>query len=561
MHIIQLKDLSINHAGRLIFKDLSWSIGDRDRIGLIGPNGVGKSSLVKAIVGEVEPSAGMITRARGLRVGYLPQHPNLTPGRRLIDEAMIKPPALAAVEDELSAVEASLADPDVYNDADKLARALAQQEKILERWEALGGTRFENKIREMLAHLGFTPDDHELQTEALSGGQKKLVTLVKLAAEQPDLLLLDEPDNHLDLEAKRRLESFLKAYPGAVVIVSHDRYLLDEVVDWIAELDNPQPGLPATLTMYKGNYSAYAVERELRRLRQQQMYVAQQKRITQFEEAIKQFEYIARQYESQRANKQARSRRKMLERMEANGEIIEKVTERRQLTLNFEGGRGSTKAIETKHLAMAFDDNLIFDDINLLVHHGERVGLVGPNGAGKSVLFKLLTGELTPFEGEVKIGNSTRVGYYAQEHQTLAPWWDKTPIDFVRDVAPSAEGSAVSFLLRFLFTYEQTRQPIGTLSGGERSRLQLAALMLSKPNLLLLDEPTNNLDIASSEVLEAALNDFEGAVVVISHDRYFLDQVVDRVVELDNGRLRSFVGGYTDYLEARNRPTPVRARG
>ncbi len=548
MHIIQINNVTINHDGRVIFKELNWVIGDRDRVGLIGPNGAGKSSLLRAVAGEYQPDAGTIVRMRGISVGYLPQTVTLTAGRTLIEVAMALPPALAQVEGELAQIEAQLADPAVYDDESALVRVMAQQERALERYTRLGGALHANRVRELLAHLGFTPADDDLPAESLSGGQKKLVALVRLAVEQPDVLLLDEPDNHLDLDAKARLESLVRAYSGAVVIVSHDRYLLDECVHEIAELEDGK------LTVYKGNYSTYAIERELRRLRQEQLYTAQQKWITCMEQRIHEWDIAANQFEDEKAARRARSRRKMLERMEANGEMIERVTERKQLELTLEGGRGSTKALELKRLTMGFDDDLLFNDLDLLVRHGERVGLVGPNGAGKSVLFKLLIGELTPLDGEIRIGPSSRVGYYAQEHQTLGPWWDKTPLDFIRDVSPTPEGAAVAFLLRMLFSYEQTRQRIGTLSGGERSRLQLAALMLTRPNLLLLDEPTNNLDIPASEALESALEDFEGALVVISHDRYFLDRVVDRVVELDDGSLRGFVGGYTDYLEAKRRP-------
>ncbi|MFN8560838.1 MAG: ABC-F family ATP-binding cassette domain-containing protein [Anaerolineae bacterium] len=370
---------------------------------------------------------------------------------------------------------------------------------------------------------------------------------MRLVVEHPDVLLLDEPDNHLDLDAKAQLESFIRNYSGAVVIVSHDRYLLDECVNQIVELEDGR------LTVYVGNYSMYAIEREARRQRQQQMYTAQQKRIRQIEERIHEWDIAARQFEDERAARQARSRRRMLERMQENGEIIEKVSERKQLELSLEGWRGSTKALELKRLTMGFDDDLLFTDLDLLVRHGERVGLIGANGAGKSVLFKLLIGELTPLDGEVKIGPSTRVGYYAQEHQTLDAWRDKSPLDFIRDVSPTSEGAAVAFLLKMLFTYEQVRLPIGAMSGGERSRLQLAALMLQRPNLLLLDEPTNNLDIPASEALETALEDFDGALVVISHDRYFLDRVVDQVAELDDGSLREFSGGYTEYLVAKKK--------
>jgi ATP-binding cassette subfamily F protein 3 len=544
MHVIQLHHITINFAGRVIFRDLSWAIGDRDRIGLVGPNGAGKSSLLKAIVGEVVPDDGQVVRAKGITVGYLPQTVHLPAGRTLLDEAMALPAALAQAETELSALEAQLADSDVYNNPSALELVLARQEQALEQYDRLGGPSHGNTVRELLLRLGFTPEDFDLPTDALSGGQKKLVALIQLAVESPDVLLLDEPDNHLDLAGKRRLEGFLRTYQGAVVIISHDRYLLDDVVTQIAELEN------GNLTIYQGNYSAYSTERELRRLRQQQMYAAQQKEIQRIEESIKRFEMWAKIYENEKASRQARSRRKMLERMEANGEIIEKVTERRDMDLQLNGWRGSTKCLEITDLTMAFGDDILFMDINLLVRHGERVGLIGPNGAGKSVLFRLILGEMVPLEGEIIIGPSVRIGYYAQEHQTLTAWLDRTPLDLVRDTVAKSEESAVAFLLKFLFTYEQTRQPIQTMSGGERSRLQLACLMLQQPNLLLFDEPTNNLDIPSMEVLEHALDDFEGAMLVISHDRYFLDQTVDRVIELDNGMMRSYLGGYTDYLVA-----------
>lgn len=546
MQIVQLNEVSVNYAGRQIFRGLSWSLGDRDRVGLVGPNGSGKSSLLRLIAGVTLPDEGAVTRMRGVTIGYLPQQIALTPGIRLIDEAMRLPPELAQVEGALNAVEMQLASPDVFNDPDRLARALAEQETLIARYQALGGVQHASKVRELLAHVGFTPDDYDRPIDGLSGGQKKLVALVRLAAENPDLLLLDEPDNHLDVAAKHRLESLIRAYSGAVVIVSHDRYLLDDVADQIAELAN------GALTIYAGNYSAYVAERELRRLRQQQMYVAQQKRIAQIEAAIARFELWASMVVDERHIRQARSRRKMLERMEVRGEIVEQVTEARRLSLKLEGWRGSTKALEARALSAAFDEEYLFADLEFLIRHGERIGLIGPNGAGKSVLFRMLLGELVPFEGEVRVGPSTRIGYYAQEHQTLEAWWERTPIEFIRDISPSDEGTAVALLTQFLFTYEQARQPIHTLSGGERSRLQLAAVMLQKPNLLLLDEPTNNLDIPSSEALENALEDFDGAVFVISHDRYFLDRVVDRVFELKDGVLRAFEGGYTDYLAALN---------
>ena len=543
MHILHIHHLTVNFAGREIFSDLNWVIGNRDRIGLVGPNGAGKSSLLKVLVGEVIPDDGNVVKYGDIFIDYLSQDVDLDPSYNLIEAAMELPPRLAEVELELQTVEAQLSDPDVYGDEEKLASVLEQQAAILEQYERLNGPNHASQVRKLLSQLGFTPEDYDLPTTALSGGQKKLVGLVRMAVSAPDILLLDEPDNHLDVTGKRNLERFIAGYSGSVVIISHDRYLLDEVATQIAELENGK------MNIYHGNYSYYTSERELRRLRKQQQYVAQQKEIKRIEEAIARFELWASMVVDERHIKQARSRRKMLDRMEANGEIIEKVHEARTMDFAVAGGqRGSKESVRFKQVTMVFDDEPIFMELDFLLRHGERVGLVGPNGAGKSVMMKLMTGEYEPYEGIVKIGNSTKIGYYSQEFQTLDQWLDKTPLDLIHRNKLGSEGAAVSFLLKMAFEYDQVRQPIRVLSGGERSRLQLALLMLQQPNVLLLDEPTNHLDIASTEVLEQALEEFEGAILCISHDRYFLDNIVDKVIELDDGELTEYMGGYTDYI-------------
>ncbi|MBK8021421.1 MAG: ABC-F family ATP-binding cassette domain-containing protein [Chloroflexi bacterium] len=542
MHVIQLHHITINHAGRDIFTDLTWAIDDRAKVGLVGPNGAGKSSMLKAVSGEIRPVKGSITAMRGIAIGYLAQEVRLPEGS-LYEAACAPSPDLAQLSADLEAIEARLGDPVVYNDADVLAETLERQAELLDRYERFDPGRQASTVREILAKLGIRQEDFDLPTHALSGGQTKLVALARLAAWSPEILLLDEPDNHLDLEAKAALEAFLCEYRGGVILVSHDRYLLDAVVTQIAELEN------GMLNHYAGGYSDYTVEREVRRIRQQQMYSAQQKVIQRIESAIKEWTEKAKADLSERHARQAASRRKMLARMEERGEIVENVRERTLMDLQLEGGRGSTKAVELVEVAMGFDDDLLFMGVNLLVRHGERVGLIGRNGAGKSVLFKLILSQLQPLEGVIKVGNSTRVGYYSQQHETLAAYNDRTPVDLVRNLQAVNEGTAVNRLLKFAFTYEQTSQLIRTFSGGERSRLQLLMLVLQKPNLLLLDEPTNNLDIASSEVLESALDDFEGAILAISHDRYFLDRIADRILELEDGAISEYVGGYTDYVE------------
>jgi ATP-binding cassette subfamily F protein 3 len=336
------------------------------------------------------------------------------------------------------------------------------------------------------------------------------------------------------------------------VIVSHDRYLLDETVNWIAEVEEHR------LTIYQGNYSAYAVEKQLRLLRQQQQYEAQQKEIARIQAAIARFEKWASMVVNERHIRQANSRRKMLERMDK----VEKPTlEHRRMGLELNGWRGSQKVLEIVDLYKGYpttgngrgQDKIILAGLNLLIWHSERVGMLGPNGAGKSVLLRCILGLEEPSGGVIKVGPSIRIGYYAQEHETLDA--HKTLIEEIRQVKPMYEQDAVRFLGQFLFPYQMTRHLVGDLSGGEQSRLQLAKLMLSDANFLLLDEPTNNLDLLSCQVLENALDEFEGTVLVISHDRYFLDRIVDRVIDLQEGKLTEYLGNYTYYRQEKARRT------
>lgn len=538
--LIKLDRVGVSLSGRPIFHELTWEIQRGQTIGLVGPNGAGKSTLLRLVADEVPLDTGGIYRASGLTWGRLEQEPILPAGRSVLQEAMNALPELGAIEQQLDAVAERMSRPEVYADPVALDKSLRLQERLLHQFEQLGGTRYESRVKETLTAVGLSRERWSTQSEHLSGGQKKLVMLAKLLVQQPQLLLLDEPDNHLDLPAKRALEHIIRTYPGCVVIISHDRYLLDEVATQIAELENGR------LTLYHGNYTAYANERAIRRLRQQQLYAAQQKEIARIEAAIARFELWASLVVNERHIRQARSRRKMLDKMDK----VEKVTEARRMTLELNGWRGSNKVIDLVSVGKTFNDGrTIFSGLNLTLWHGERVGLVGPNGAGKSVLLKLILDPDSITSGEIKVGPSIDVGYYAQEQETLN--LEEDLITCIRQSAPLTREAAVAFLLRFLFSYEQAQQPIGKLSGGERSRLQLARLVLQRPNLLLLDEPTNNLDIPSIEVLEETLDEFVGTVLTISHDRYFLDRVVDRVVELRDGRLTEYDGGYTDYLAER----------
>ena len=556
MIVVNLDNIVHSYGNQTVLNVLSWEIQAGQKIGLVGPNGAGKSTLLRIVAGEIRPDDGFVYRDKETHIGYLAQEPELDPKCTVWQEVMCASKDLVRVEADLQRLEARMADPEVFGNEAALERVLAAHARAQAEFEELDGYRYENRAREALRTLGLAPEDFSLPVSALSGGQKKLVGLAKLLAvgagslgAERSLLLLDEPDNHLDLSGKLYLEQFIATFPGTVAIVSHDRYLLDRMVTHIAEVEDHR------LTIYQGDYSSYAVEKQLRLLRQQQRYEAQQKEIARIEAAIARFEHWASLVVDERHARQARSRRKMLERMDR----IEKPTlERRRMGLELEGWRGSQKVLEIVDLDKVFaapsgrdGEQIILAGLNLLLWHGERVGLLGPNGAGKSLLFRCILGREEPTSGTIKIGPSVRIGFYAQEHETLDP--DRTLIEEVRQVKPMYEQQAVCHLGRFLFPYEMVRKRVRNLSGGEQSRLQLAKVMLSGANFLLLDEPTNNLDLPSCEVLENTLDEFEGTVLVISHDRYFLDRVVERVVELEDGALTEYPGDYTYYAEQKAR--------
>jgi ATP-binding cassette subfamily F protein 3 len=548
--IVNLDNIVHSYGTQSVLDGVTWEIQAGQKIGLVGPNGAGKSTLLQIIAGQLKPDSGFIYRQREVCVGYLAQEPVLDPDHTVWEEVLSASADLVRVEEDLRRLEGRMAEPAVYGDEAELRRVLAAHARAQAGFERLDGYRYQSRAREALLTLGLGEADFDLPVSALSGGQKKLVGLAKLLVTGADLLLLDEPDNHLDLAGKIYLERFIAGFPGTVVIVSHDRYLLDETVTLIAEVEDRR------LTVYQGNYSAFAVEKQLQLLRQQQLYEAQQKEIARIEAAIARFEHWASIVVDERHARQARSRRKMLERMER---IEKPVLERRRMGLELNGWRGSQKVLEVADLDKAFatrpngtgEEQIVLAGLNLLIWHGERVGLLGPNGAGKSVLFRCILSWEEPTGGTVKIGPSVRPGYYAQEQETLDP--AKTLVEEIRQVKPMYEQQAVRFLGQFLFPYEMVRKRVGNLSGGERSRLQLAKLMLSDANFLLLDEPTNNLDFPSCEVLENTLDEFEGTVLVISHDRYFLDRVVDRIVELEDGALIEYPGDYTYYRQEKAR--------
>lgn len=540
MALIQLRSVEKFYGGRAVLRKLDLKVNPGARVGLVGGNGTGKSTLLRILANLEEADGGEVTRRRNLSVAYLPQHVE-GDDRTPLEVVLAARPELAETIEEIEDCEIRLGAPEVAGDMRKMQRLLERHGRLLQRFTELGGQGFEGEARGYLRSLGLDGGDTDRPTLELSGGQRKLVALAACLVRRPDVLLLDEPESHLDAARRERLEALVRSFEGAVVIVSHDRYLLDETVAEIAELEDGR------IKTWPGNYSAYALARELVLRRQQQLYVTQQKEIARLEEAVARFRQWAHVTEDQRHARQARVKQRQIERMQ---KVDRPVLERRKIGLSFrENVRGGNKVLELREARVAFGDEPVLIGVNLTISRGERVGIIGANGAGKSVLAKLLAGVLAPTEGERWVGPSIRVGYLDQDPE---PPRDATPLGLVRDAKPLYEGEAVNLLGRFLFRYEQVREPVRSLSGGERTRLQLLLLMLAEPNCLVLDEPTNHLDIGSLEVLERELEKFPGTVVFVSHDRYFLDRISDKTVEVRGGELFRYEGGYSAWRESRD---------
>jgi ATP-binding cassette, subfamily F, member 3 len=534
---ISLSKIRLVLGSHTIINDLFWDIQQGQKIGLVGANGAGKSSLFKLIIGEYSPEpGGKVIKAKDITIGYLPQQPDFPLTETAYELALAGIPRVAEIETALELVEAKLAQPEVFNNPKTLDRVLETQEKLIEEYELYGGVNYPLRVKDTLCGLGLTEPDFNKPVNQLSGGQKKLVGLTRLLLARPDVLLLDEPDNHLDIPGKIYLERLILDYPGAVVLISHDRTLLDACVTNIVEIEDGR------LTNFNGSYTEYIIDKEEKLARQEELYQIQQRSIKRMEMALKRYQLWVKV-----SDKFASRVRSMQTRLSKVDKLSQPLLDRRKMGLELNGWRGSNQVLELINVSKAFPPRILLDHTNFLIRHGERVGLIGANGSGKSILLKLILGLEKPDSGEVKIGPSVRVGYYAQEHDTLDQ--DRTVIDTVRLGGNISEARSVSILTRYLFTYQQATQKVRELSGGEKSRLQLALLVLSGANFLLLDEPTNNLDIASAEVLENSLTDFIGTVLVISHDRYFLDRTVDRILELEDSHLSEYIGGYSDYVQ------------
>ncbi len=540
MLLVNFSKISKDFGGNPIFQDVDLELLDGERIGLVGENGSGKSTLFKLITGQEEPTKGVIARKRNLTIGYLTQE---------VEEAMLHQTVLAAVsaispeltplERRLRELEVQMSEPEFAADEDVMERVLAEYSHAQERFDALGGYSAGHQAEAVLSGLGFALDEFSLEVGVFSGGEKKLINLARILIQMPDLLLLDEPDNHLDMHAKAWLEGYIQSYPGTVLIISHDRHLLDRTVKKIFQLED------GGISMYAGNYTYYVAERERRLLKQQEQYAVQQEEIKRLEQSMHQLKEWAK-FNSKFAGR-AEYMAKRVEKAKQEG-VDKPILERDRIKVNLDAERSGKKVLEIKGLSKAIDGYTLFEPFDLTILYGERVGIVGANGSGKTTLLKTMLGLLPATTGSAKIGASVVVGYYAQEQETLP--FQSTPIDFVRRLKNMTEPQAISFLRGLLFSFADIHTPIGQLSGGEKSRLQLARLKLTDANFLLLDEPTNNLDIASTEVLEAGLDDFEGTILTISHDRYFLDKIVDTIVEIGSDKkVRVYPGNFSYYYE------------
>src|SRR5947207_1300805 len=541
-YICTFSKVSKDYGGNSIFRDIDLEILEGERIGLVGENGSGKSTLFKLLAGLDTPTEGVISRRRNLTIGYLAQEADPGQSRKTVFEAVSEvTQELVDLPLMLSQLETRMADPEVASDPELMTEILDEYGKAQERFDALGGYTLEHKVEAVLHGLGFGPAWYDLEVGSLSGCEKKLVNLARILIKAPDLLLLDEPDNHLDLEAKAWLEQYVQSYPGTVLIISHDRQLLDRAVKKIFELGDGR------ISSHAGNYSYYFEERQRRLQKQYELYTLQQ-------DEIKRLEGVWRQYQgwskvNDKFATKAEDTLKRIERIKKDA-VNKPILIRDKIKVNLDADRSGKKVLEIQGLSKTYDGRVLFQPFDFTMIYGERVGIVGANGSGKTTLLKTMLDILPADSGTVKIGASVVSGYYAQEQETLP--FDSTPLDFIRRIKPMNEPQTISFLSGLLFSYDDIRTPIHRLSGGEKSRLQIARLMLTDANFLLLDEPTNNLDITSVEVLEAALEEFEGTILTVSHDRYFLDKIVSKIVAIEpDGTVRMYPGNFSYYYEKR----------
>ena len=543
MIILSAQHIAKSFGVNAVLRDVSLTVQQGDRIGLVGVNGCGKSTLMRILAGLDAQDGGEISLVRGLRVGYLAQQNMVTSGETVWNELQKVYEQVFAMEKKLRELEDEMAH--AHTDAQRFAQLSADYDRLTRRFEEADGYSWKSMVSGVLNGLGFKPAQYDQCVDSLSGGEQTRLCLARLLLQKPDLLLLDEPTNHLDMETLQWLENYLAAYKGSVLVISHDRYFLDHVCTGIVEI------LMGSSEQYNGNYTRYIAQRQERFESRMRAYEIQQKEIERQQAIIARY----RMFNREKSIRAAESREKALDRMEK----LEKPVDERAIRFSFEARRRTGEdVLQLTEMSKSFGEKHLFHDLTLRVRAGDRVALIGPNGVGKSTLIKIIVGEEQPDTGFIRYGSNVDIGYYDQHQSTLHA--DKTVLDEIWDRFPQMEQSNVRGALgMFLFTGDDVFKPIHTLSGGEKGRVALTALMLRKDNLLLLDEPTNHLDMDSREVLEDALADFGGTIITVSHDRYFINRIANRIIEMQPDGVTEYIGNYDDYIERKNRPVAVEA--
>lgn len=537
--MLQLRNVSLSFGGQRVFRGLNWHLRKGDRVGLVGPNGAGKTTLFRMLTGRLEPDAGQVQRARGLRVGYLPQEGIEVSGRDVVTETRAALPELPALQAELATLEAGLREETDGPEAQ--AELLARYGEVQHRIEALDGFRADAAVATVLSGLGFREAQFAARTDTLSGGWQARIALAKLLLQRPDVLLLDEPTNHLDLDSLLWLESYLRGFPGSLVIVSHDRAFLDRMVNRVAALHH------AGLTEYIGGYAAFERVFEERLEAQRKAYAAQQDEIERMTRFINTFRYNARKAS------QVQSRVKQLEKMER---LEPPHTAPKGVRFAFPAApRSGRRMLELSRAAKHYGTLRVFAGIDLVIERGDRVALVGVNGAGKSTLSRILAGVEAPSAGGRRVGHQVVLDYYAQQQAERLDGRNTVYDEVAREAATDVVPQLRTLLGAFLFSGDTVDKPVRVLSGGEKSRLALAKMLLQASNLLILDEPTNHLDIRTKDVLKQALLQYAGAFLVVSHDRDFLSGLVTKVMELRDGACHVYPGTFDEFLERKARET------
>ncbi len=555
MPIVTVNNLGKSFGAERIFSGINFIINEQDHIGLVGPNGAGKTTLLDILAGREQPDEGGVAFVHDLRIGYLPQITEFRPENTLREEMLTVFADVRSWEQSLQDLALALADPAMTADAEQHERLLQEYADIQSRLEHAGGYTYEHRVDQVLDGLGFTREQQQSPVSRLSGGEQTRAALGKLLLQEPDLLLLDEPTNHLDIASLEWLETYLSAWKGAMVLVAHDRYFLDKVITEVIELAFGR------VEEYPGNYTKYVGLREERMERRTKEYEAQQAYIARTEEFI-------RRYKAGQRSKEARGRQTLLNRMER----VERPRALPEMRFRLHSIVDSGQlVIATRKLVAGFpgdayrhiEPKIMMQVADLELLRGDCAGLLGPNGSGKTTLLRTIVGELAPLSGQITIGHNVRIGYYSQTHAGLT--LERSILDEIRQVSALSEEGARTYLGRFLFSGDDVFKPIGALSGGERSRVALAKLTLQGSNFLILDEPTNHLDLPSRQFLEEVLADFEGTLLFVSHDRYFIDRLATKLWVIEQGVLIPYLGNYTDYRTHKrpivlNVPTPIAAQ-